>query len=216
MYAEDVKNIMTQNVVFEDEFRHALTERTGEPPCDYTSSMHMPDFNIATPKYKVWFECKEKNKPYKMSNWTDFQKLSIPECNAFIIDEYSVLHLCYYSPFIFVIVKNKSYFYVYDILDLMCMPKIRNNRKVGNSLKGKWLLDLRWAVKTPSINESLGVVAKKCVTLETVYGQPHNRHNSVMACHGHYLGEDLMFGGIERTNKHRQADLLENQSAMAI
>lgn len=182
---------------------------------DFTDSMTRPDFKIKCKDgLTLWAECKEKRKPYKIENWPDFERLEISESEAFIEDELSLRRLVYLGPYSFLLIKDCSLrdeitFYIFDILDIMCVPKIRNNRQMEGGLKGKWLLNLRWASKCEDIDSMWRLMCDKSKGLEYQCGVEEGEKGQPTECHGDYHGESIGVGGVLRTNYYRSKDLSE-------
>lgn len=178
---------------------------------DNTNSKSLPDFFIDCKSgTRVSLELKEKKKSYSLKNWPKFKPMGIEEEFAFIEDELSIRRLCYYGPHSFLLVYDQASsksFYLFDLLDLFCVPKARTNRKVQSGLKGKWLLDLRWGVKLDSIDDLIPGLTGKFKKQKSAYG--FDRSNTLTECYGDYLSEELGVSGIPRNLGFLLKDLSE-------
>jgi len=171
-----------------------------------------PDFKILKDEnIIIWIDAKEKKKRYNIDNWPDFKKMNIPEHFAFIEDESTILRLACCGCYCFFVVKDNTTFpylyYTYFLTDFLCMPKTRNNRTVENTLKGKWLLDLRWANKSNSIEEVMDFVILKQQQLPKLCGVSSENKIGSYKCYGQYVGDSILAGGIPRTQEHKTTDM---------
>ena len=167
---------------------------------DNTKSMYLPDFFIESKSGdKVSLELKEKKKSYSLKNWPKFKLMKIEEKFAFIEDELSIRRLCFHGPHSFLLIYDKAStnsFYLFGLLDLFCIPKARTNRQVRSSLKGKWLLDLRWGVALKNIDDLLPSLSTKFYTQKSAYGCDES--DMLTECYGNYESEELGLSGIPR------------------
>ena len=159
---------------FEQEIKCHLSD-AGIAFEDHTSAVDLPDFKITKEDCPIiHLEVKEKKSPYNIKNWPIFESMGIDEKYSFIEDELSVRRLCYHGPHSFLLVKDvasSGFLYVWSLIGLFCIPKKRTNRKVGDTLKGKWLMDFRWGRELRGLEPLIPLLFSVCDKIDYVCDQ---------------------------------------------
>lgn len=169
---------------------------------------HRPDFGFGDMNEKQYFafDAKEKRQHYNLDNWPD---AGVPEAHLFIIDDLAARKILAFAPNSGLVIRDnlRSDYYLFTVVDLFLMPKLRVNRPIRNrrdALKGKWLIDLR--------------NGQRCSTLPEVFAQIStylDRRGDIfakeLACFGEYEGETIAQGGIVRRPEHWDVDVRETQ-----
>lgn len=175
----------------------AYLSASGEHFADYTASHTSPDFHLT--RRNIYVEVKEKCQKFSMRNW---KEAPMPQEHLFIIDDLAVRKLLLHAPGSFSIIRDSSIsppmYYVYSIVDFLCMPKRRCRRTITKSItavKGKWLVDLRDAAIFESLNDAMTYILHY-----------PDKHKSIfethLDCWGNYRSERIGKGGVTRTTKY--------------
>jgi len=178
--------------MFEQEVRSLLiTQKI--PFVDGTQSTSELDFHL--PRHKIHFDAKEKTQPFSMKNWAG---TAIAQEDLFIIDDLSARKLLRNAPLSFCLIKDSSsppvMYYIYSIVDLLCIPKTRATRPIEKSVKafkGKWLLNLRDAAVFDELVEAI----KYMLSYERKFPLIFSEH---IDCWGHYPSEEIKTSGRTR------------------
>ena len=185
---------------FELEIKHFLAQHNIRF-VDGTSSLEELDF--ALQEYNVHFDVKEKKQHFNMSNWGG---TNIPEEHFFILDDLAARKILLKAPRSFVLIRDSvraPVYYVYSIVDLLCIPKKRVRRaleKNTHTFKGKWFIDFRHAVQFDSLEQSI----KYMVTYHQKFDEIFKEH---IDCWGEYENENIQTAGIPRKPEHWKEDL---------
>ena len=167
---------------------------------DSTGSMTTPDFGILLSTRVFQLEVKEKQKPYTASNWGIPEK---DEVYTFILDDLSARKILRCSPSALLIRNVEEDYFIFTDLDLSLIPKKRVNRKINkvvDSLKGKWLIDLRSATRVVDLEDALSFLKEYQLKRNNLYLEG-------TACYGNYHNEDVGIAGTVRTSKYWKQDL---------
>ncbi|MBI3195107.1 MAG: hypothetical protein HYZ34_11680 [Ignavibacteriae bacterium] len=168
---------------------------------DGTNSLEELDF--ALPEYNIHFDVKEKKQHFNMSNW---EGTNIPEEYFFILDDLAARKILLKAPRSFVLIRDSvrtPVYYVFSIVDLLCIPKKRVRRaleKNARTFKGKWLIDFRHAMKFDSLEDAV----KYMVTYPKQYDKIFKEQ---IDCWGEYENENIQTAGIPRKPEHWEEDL---------
>ncbi len=154
---------------------------------DYTRSHHELDFEL--PGFRIFLDVKEKLQPFSRTNWP---KTATPHEHLFILDDLAARKMLLRAPKSFCLIKDSTstppMFYIYSIVDLLCMPKTRARRPLERNVKvykGKWLIDLRDAAAFVSVEDALKYVLAYEKQFRTIF-QEH------IDCWGKYPSERLV------------------------
>ena len=187
---------------FEREIKEYLKKKTISFE-DNTGSHDTLDFTLSV--YDVHFDAKEKKQHFNVSNW---QGASIPEEYFFILDDLAARKILLKSPRSFLVIRDNMTgpaYYVFSIIDLLCLPKHRVKRRLEKSVvafKGKWYIDLRHAASFATLES----VIEYMIEYPTHFKQIFNEH---IDCWGEYAGEDIQIAGTVRRSHHWKKDLSE-------
>ena len=194
------------NLSFEQEIKHYLADNR-IPFHDGSASFKdldfmLPDFADARP---FRFDAKEKRQKYNMNNW----KTTIPEQHLFIMDDLAARKILAYAPRSAMIVRNNilQNYVLFTILDLFLIPKQRANRVISKkveTLKGKWLIDLRNGPQFESLNAVFAAIRDYLEAFQEIFLEK-------LECHGSFQGEDIDVQGITRRPEHWQVDVAETR-----
>jgi hypothetical protein len=189
---------------FEHDVRQLLTKRS-IAFVDNTGSLETLDFTLATAD--IHFDVKEKKQRVNVHNWQGAE--AIPEEHLFLLDDLAARKILLKSPRSFLLVQDCSRrpltYYVFSIVDLLCMPKRRVNRALARTdgptaLKGKWYLDLRHGARHESLDAALSYMQEYPKQFDVVF-------KSHIACWGTYAGEEVRTTGTARTSEYWRIDL---------
>lgn len=168
---------------------------------DWTRSHSLPDFFL--PGYNLWFDAKEKAQAFSKQNWG---KVFRSTEHLFILDDLAVRRLLKHGPKSFCLIKDSSHaphlYYVYSLVDLLCMPKRRVRRPIERNLpmhKGKWLVDLRDAAAFDSLPDALAYL----LSYDKLFPAIFQNH---LDCWGNYPSEQITEAGTKRTAKFWNTD----------
>ena len=189
-----------------DSFEHELKtflKQSNIPFEDRTGSLHELDFALT--QHDVFFDAKEKKQHLNMNNW---QGTTIPEEHFFILDDLAARKILLKSPRSFLVIRDNTKefcYYVFSVVDLLCMPKHRVRRaleKSSRSYKGKWYVDLRHGKRCNSIED--------VVNFMIIYPKKFDKiFKDHIDCWGEYEGENIQTAGTVRKRKHWVEDLKE-------
>lgn len=186
--------------MFEQEVKTYL-ESHKIPYEDGTRSKTSLDFFL--PRQRIYCDVKEKSQPFSMRNWS---KAAVAQENLFIIDDLAARKLLHHAPLSFCLIKDSSIsptmFYIYSIVDLLCIPKKRVKRPIERSVKaykGKWLLDLRDA----AVFNELADAMKYMMQYEKKFPLIFSEH---IDCWGKYPSETIDSAGRTRTSDYWKKD----------
>ena len=175
--------------------------RTGIPFTDSSASHTALDFLLT--RHNIHIDAKEKRQPFSMQNW---KEAPMPQEFLFIIDDLAVRKVLLSAPNSFILIQDSSAspvtYYVYSIVDLLCIPKIRCRRPIRRStaaFKGKWLVDLRNAATFQSLEDSINYIIAYTKKRKAVF-ETH------IDCWGKYPTERLATSGSVRTSKYWEED----------
>ncbi|MBI5471161.1 MAG: hypothetical protein HY961_02315 [Ignavibacteriae bacterium] len=178
--------------MFEQEVRALLTARQ-IPFVDGTKSVSELDFFL--PRQNISFDAKEKTQCFSMKNWAGAR---VAQEDLFIIDDLAARKLLRKAPLSFCLIKDSSSqsvtYYIYSIVDLMCIPKTRVRRPIEKSVKafkGKWLLDLRDAAVFAELADAVEYMLTYEKNFTLIFGQH-------IDCWGHYPSEEIKTSGTTR------------------
>lgn len=168
---------------------------------DSTASHSEIDFLL--PELRIALDAKEKTQPFAMKNWGN---VPILQENLFIIDDLAARKLLLHAPLSFVLIKDSSSdhaaYFVYSIVDLLCIPKRRVNRpieRIVKALKGKWLLDLRDAAIFDELSDALEYIIK----YKSKFPRIFSKH---ISCWGKYPSEEVLESGATRKTRYWDFD----------
>lgn len=118
-----------------------------------TASYDDIDFVLMLNDNKVFVDAKEKKTRYRRG-WVEYS--NIEEENLFILDELGIKKLFPHFPYFFVVIKDCNFgkYFLYNAFDLLCMERVRLNRKIirrVEQLKGKWLISYKWGKEYSSL-----------------------------------------------------------------
>jgi len=186
LFEQEIKSYLTsKRIVFEDGTKSITS-----------LDFHLPDRHIS-------FDAKEKVQPLSMKNW---QEAKAAQEHFFIIDDLAARKLLRHAPLSFCLIKDSSLshamYYIYSIVDLLCIPKIRVKRPIEKSVKafkGKWLLDLRDAAAFDELAEAI----KYMLTYEKKFRSIFSEH---IDCWGKYPSEEIKISGSVRTAGYWKKD----------
>lgn len=186
--------------MFEQEVKSYLTAHA-IPFEDGTKSKSHLDFHLS--RQKIFFDAKEKSQKFSMRNWSE---ATIAQEDLFIIDDLAVRKLLFHAPRSFCLVKDSSaepsMYYIYSIVDLMCIPKTRVRRPIERSVKafkGKWPISLR----DGAIFETLGDAMVYLLHYGNNFPLIFNTH---IDCWGKYPSETIKTSGRTRTASYWKKD----------
>ncbi len=168
---------------------------------DGTNSLEELDF--ALPEFNIHFDVKEKKQRFTMSNWGES---NIPEEHFFILDDLAARKVLLKAPQSFVLIRDSvksPVYYIYSIVDLLCIPKKRVRRaleKKTHSFKGKWLIDFRHAAKFETLEHAVKYMVNYPKQFKMIFKEE-------IDCWGTYEGEQIQMAGIPRKPKHWEEDL---------
>jgi len=174
---------------FESEIRVHL-DKLDIPYEDFCNSNNKLDFKF----YDVTVDAKEKRSKYKFHG-------DIPEEHSFIVDEITVHKMQFLAPYTALVIRVSvlstiSYF-VIPFWNLVIMDKYRYNRvQYDDSLRGKWLIDLRNGAQLPNVESVIECVKRipKWVTKRKA------------DCTGKVFGENIKVHGTKRTVEQARYD----------
>lgn len=179
----------------------AYLKASGEPFVDHTTSHTMLDFHL--PARNIHIDVKEKCQKFSMSNW---REATTRQEDFFIIDDLAVRRLLFHAPNSFSIIRDSSgcppTYYVYSIVDFLCMPRKRCRRTISRTVttvKGKWLVDLRDAAGFETLHDAMAYVLRYPSKHRAIF-QTH------LDCWGNYRSEHIGRGGATRTAKYWRED----------
>ncbi|MEK7251528.1 MAG: hypothetical protein AAB209_14015 [Bacteroidota bacterium] len=186
--------------MFEQEVKSFLAAQK-IPFEDGTKSTTALDFYL--PRSKVYFDAKEKSQPFSMKNWSE---ATTAQENLFIIDDLAARKLLLHAPLSFCLIKDSSIsptmYYIYSIIDLLCIPKKRVKRPIEKSVrafKGKWLLDLRDAAAFDELPDAINYM----LSYEKKFPLIFSKH---IDCWGKYPSEEIKTSGRTRTTDYWKKD----------
>ncbi|MGH9198064.1 MAG: hypothetical protein ACRD1T_20315 [Acidimicrobiia bacterium] len=170
---------------FERRVRRALATDGEFELLDATDSFDEVDFELGYRGRRVFLEVKEKKQKYR-DGWVETS--GIPEEDLFILDELAARKIVLRAPRAYLLVHDKmnDVFATFGALELITMPKVRVNRSIDGGVatfKGKWLIDLRGAELTPTIEAALAYVKRRSSSEDDYW--------KALACHGRYEGEPI-------------------------
>ncbi len=178
--------------MFEQEVRSLLISQK-IPFVDGTQSTSELDFFL--PRHNVFFDAKEKAQRFSMKNWTG---AAIAQEDLFIIDDLAVRKLLRNGPLSFCLIKDSSsppvMYYIYSLVDLLCIPKTRVRRPIEKSVKafkGKWLVNLRDAAVFDELRDAMTYM----LSYEKKFPLIFSEH---IDCWGHYPSEEIKTSGRTR------------------
>jgi hypothetical protein len=186
--------------VFEQEIKTYLTSQHISFT-DNTRDVGALDFFL--PSFNVYFDAKEKRKQFSMHNW---REANTPQEYFFIVDDLAVRKMLYHAPDSFCLIRDSSaspaMYYVYSIVDFLCIPKRRVRRPIKRTVlafKGKWLVDLRDAACFDELADA--------VKYMTVYRRKHKTiFEEHIDCWGSYRSEKIPKSGTTRTAAYWKED----------
>ncbi|MCO6449827.1 MAG: hypothetical protein J5I90_03460 [Caldilineales bacterium] len=160
------------------------------------------DFGFGPPGRYFSFDAKEKRQPYNLKNWPDS---GIAEERLFIVDDLAARKILGFAPNSGLLVRDnvRPAYYLFTVLDLYLMPKLRVNRPIRNKqteMKGKWLVDLRNGWRYATLAEAFAGIEKYLDEREQIFSRE-------LACYGDYVGEEIGEGGIVRQPGHWREDI---------
>ena len=186
--------------MFEQEVKAHLTSQK-IPFEDGTKSKSALDFYL--PGKRIYFDAKEKVQPFSMKNWSE---AATTQESFFIIDDLAARKLLRHAPLSFCLIKDSSVspamYYIYSIVDLLCIPKKRVKRPIERSVKtfkGKWLLDLRDAAAFDELPDAINYM----LTYEKKFPLIFHEH---IDCWGKYPSEEIRAAGSTRTEGYWKKD----------
>ncbi len=166
------------------------------------------DFGFGDPEQKRYFrfDAKEKRRRYNTKNWPD---VGIPEEHLFIMDDLAARKILAIAPNSGMVVRDnaRQLYYLFTVVDLFLMPKVRVNRPIHNQqevLKGKWLVDLRNGQCFDALPPIFDALEDYLDQRKTIFGKQ-------LACYGDYVGENIGRGGITRRPEHWVTDVSETR-----
>ena len=170
---------------------------------DHSNSLKLLDFGYGNRDSKRYFcfDAKEKCEPYQIKNW---RQAKIPEKHLFILDDLAARKILAFAPNSGLVIRDNIHnsYYLYTIVDLFLMPKIRVNRKISRQIqtfKGKWLIDLRHGIRRNSLLDIFQ-------SIEHYLDERENIFISTLECFGNYHGEAIRSDGITRIPKYWDKD----------
>lgn len=175
------------------------------PFTDNTGSLNALDFSL--PDVDLHFDAKEKKQHINLDNWRDS---SVPEEHFFILDDLAARKILLKAPRSFLLIRDNvtgPAYYVFSIVDLLCMPKRRVRRRLDTGkeiFKGKWYIDLRYGRKTSSLNDGYASMMNYTELFPNVF-QDH------IDCWGSYEGENIITTGTPRKHRYWDIDLKGKQ-----
>ena len=187
---------------FESDVRQFLTSHNIQF-IDYTGSHTELDFTLTASE--VYFDVKEKKQHMNMRHWSG---TAIPEQHLFILDDLAARKILLRSPRSFLVIRNcteVSSYYVYSVVDLLCMPKVRVRRPIERrhrTLKGKWYVDLRHGGHASSLEHAFEHMMNYPIKFSSIF-KDH------IDCWGNYEGEVVQTTGSLRSPQHWSTDLHE-------
>jgi hypothetical protein len=168
---------------------------------DGTKSTSALDFFL--PRYNIHFDVKEKTQAFSLKNWSE---ATAPQADLFIMDDLAARKLLRCAPLSFCIIRDSSnppvMYYVYSVVDLMCVPKKRVRRPIARSVKtfkGKWMLNLRDAAAFDSLADAMKYMLSYNKKFPAIFG-------GHIDCWGRYPSEQIPVSGGTRTPTHWQKD----------
>ncbi|MFN0158803.1 MAG: hypothetical protein ACKVRP_12120 [Bacteroidota bacterium] len=186
--------------MFEQDIKSRLTA-IREPFTDNTRSLTALDFELT--RHAIHFDAKEKRQPFSMKHWNE---APMPQEFLFIVDDLAVRKLLLYAPHSFTLIRDSSLspavYYVYSIVDFLCIPKHRVRRPIRKTVptfKGKWLIDFRNAASFDELPEAIDYIIKYPRKENTIF-RDH------IDCWGKYHSEHIGKGGTTRLEKHWKED----------
>lgn len=190
MFEQEIQSYLrSQNIPFEDR----------------TASNTALDFHL--PRLRLFFDAKEKAQPFSMKNW---KEADAAQEHLFIIDDLAARKLLLHAPLSFCLIKDSSIqpsmYYVYSIVDLLCMPKQRVRRPIERAVKafkGKWLLDLRDAAAFADLSDALQYM----LAYEKKFPLIFSEH---LDCWGIYPSEKIKTSGTPRRPEHWKKDSMKH------
>jgi hypothetical protein len=166
------------------------------------------DFGFGDPAQKRYFrfDAKEKRRRYNPKNWPD---AGIPEEHLFIIDDLAARKILAIAPNsgMLVRVNAQRWYYLFTVVDLFLMPKMRVNRPIHQhqeGLKGKWLVDLRNGQRFDALPPVFDAIESYLDKRKTIFGKQ-------LQCYGDYVGENIGQGGVLRQPQHWVEDVRETR-----
>lgn len=177
---------------------------------DNSSSYKLLDFtlnNFACPTIKrrtLFLEVKEKRQTYNTQSWSEISKDEEPF--SFILDDLSSRKILAYAPCSGLLIRDNidNNYYWFSVLDLYLMPKKRVNRPIKKNnhqqYKGKWIIDLRNAAKSSTLDDIFLEIKKH------IDNQDFN-YLKKLECYGTFHGENILEQGIVRKANHWDIDV---------
>ena len=190
MFEREVRKYLAENsIVFEDG----------------TRSNTSLDFFL--PRHKLYFDVKEKS---QQSNPENLGEATTAEEDIFIIDDLAARKLLLHAPRSFCLIKDSSAkaitYFVYSIVDLLCIPKKRVRRPIERTVrtfKGKWLVDLRDAAVFDELDDAINYM----LTYEKKFHLLFSEH---IDCWGTYPSEVIRTSGRTRTAGYLKKDAVKH------
>jgi len=185
---------------FEQEIKEFL-KKNEIPFEDRTGSLEELDFALT--ESKVFFDAKEKKQHVNVKNW---QGVTIPEQYFFILDDLAGRKILLKAPRSFLLVRDSvdtPTYYIFSIVDLLCMPKQRVRRTIEKSTrayKGKWYVDLRHGKRCDSLGDAVKYMMHYPSKFKHIFKE-------YIDCWGEYEGEKIVTTGITRRKYHWVEDL---------
>ena len=167
---------------------------------DSTGSMTNPDFGILLGDKIFQLEVKEKQQKYNCLNWNISEE---NEFYTFILDDLSARKISKNSPSALLVRNVDNIYTIFTDLDLLLMPKKRVNRRISKSidtLKGKWLIDIRCGVQAKNLDYVLSFIKSYQRDRSSLYLEG-------TACYGDYPNEYVGIAGSIRTGGYWKQDL---------
>ena len=186
--------------MLEREIKAYLTAQK-EAFSDFSSSHTALDFHLH--RSDAHIDAKEKRQRFNMKNW---QEARMPQEQMFIIDDLAVRKLLLNAPNSFSLIKDSSLspamYYVYSIVDFLCIPKVRCKRPIQrttSAFKGKWIVDLRDAALFETLADAIKYILG--------YGRKHPEiFKNHIDCWGRYPSEKIAKSGAVRTRRYWSID----------
>lgn len=168
---------------------------------DHTRSHHELDF--ALPDVGIHLDVKEKLQRFSRTHWPN---AAMPQEHLFILDDLAARKMLLHAPKSFCLIKDSSLpspmYYIYSIVDLLCIQKPRVRRPIERTVKaykGKWLVDLRDAAAFVNLDDAMDYMLR----YEKHFSAIFRDH---IDCWGNYSSEEIFVSGTKRRAQYWKKD----------
>jgi hypothetical protein len=170
--------------------------------------IHLPASDLANkePNKQMGRKWVQYEREHSMSaghiDWHEVERTGI---KVYVIEDDASRKILAFAPNSGLVVRDNLHesYYFFSIVDLYLMPKMRVNRvikKQVETMKGKWLIDLRNGTSCDKLPEVFAVIESYLANRKTIFLH-------TLECYGNYSGEGVGQGGITRKPGHWEIDV---------